>query len=337
MLNIIISRAIMLKKMAPNPLRNMSFTVFFLGCIIVYLCIMPCTMLPGPLLHRALKAGVRVRHASQQTSTQDLPGNEEERGVEVAAIYVFYRRPKSFAHAVRSFRKAYPRSTMVLMCDEGCYDYSQAAKTIGAVYKGEPHRLSMKKHGAFYVGPDEALNVIRAYKDAVNQIKEPYYVQLEDDVYVLQRIKQPLKGNINGMAKDKSIVGGAEEYILRHNPSPPYLYLGGFGGCVYETAFWKRILNLPNIEEEILDLYRKADNYGVDYIMSSLLWRFNGTMYDWPGYIESFREDSPERIARGEIEILHGFKSYYASGQGALTWDEREFLGSSYSNGMSGE
>jgi hypothetical protein len=223
---------------------------------------------------------------------------------------------------------------MVLICDEGCYDYSQAARKAGAVYKGDSHRLSMKKHGAFYVGPDEALNVIRAYKDAVNLIKEPYYVQLEDDVYVLQRAKSPLKGHINGMAKDKSIVGGAEEYILRHQPNPPYLYLGGFGGCVYETAFWKRILNLPTIEQEILDLYTKADNYGVDYIMSSLLWRFNGTMYDWPGYIESFREDSPERIARSEIDILHGFKSYSGSGQGALTWDEKDFLGPDYSRGM---
>lgn len=319
---------------------NSSGLVFLLLCVIVYLSVMPCHMLPGAFLRRVLgykelqvKGGKR---GSSPTSHQlsPLAPTPSPEGIELAAIYVFYRRPKSFVHAVRSFRKAYPTSTMVLICDEGCYDYSKAARTAGAVYKGESHRLSMKKHGAFYVGPDEALNVIRAYKDAVNLIKEPYYVQLEDDVYVLQRTKSPLKGHINGMAKDKSIVGGAEEYILRHQPNPPYLYLGGFGGCVYETAFWKRILNLPTIEQEILDLYTKADNYGVDYIMSSLLWRFNGTMYDWPGYIESFREDSPERIARSEIDILHGFKSYYGSGQGALTWDEKDFLGPDYSRGM---
>jgi hypothetical protein len=187
------------------------------------------------------------------------------------------------------------------------------------------------------VGPDEALNVIRAYRDAVNLIKEPYYVQLEDDVYVLQRIRTPLLGNINGMAKDKSIVGGAEEYILRHEPHPPYLYLGGFGGCVYETAFWKRILNLPTIEDEIRDLYQKADNYGVDYIMSSLLWRFNGTMHDWTGYIENFREDSQERLARGEIEVLHGYKHMYNKGKGTLTWDERDFLGAGFDKGKEGE
>lgn len=304
-------------------------------------------MLPGPAIRRALGLAEgspppRRRGGSSGTTLQQLAAATAAEpsplpGPELAAIYVFYRRPKSFYHAVRAFRVAYPKSTMVLICDEGCFDYSAAASRVGAVYRGDAHRLSMKKHGAFYVGPDEALNVIRAYRDAVNQIKEPYYVQLEDDVYVLQRIKTPLLGNINGMAKDKSIVGGAEEYILRHVPYPPYLYLGGFGGCVYETAFWKRILNLPNIEDEIRDLYQKADNYGVDYIMSSLLWRYNGTMYDWPGYIENFREESQERLARGEIEILHGYKHLYGKGKGTLTWEEREFLGPNFDTGKEGE
>jgi hypothetical protein len=321
-----------------------SFTVFFLLLLILWLCIMPCSMLPGPAIRRALglaEGAPRKRSAAAAAQlaggAAPLPTAAPALGPEVAAIYVFYRRPKSFHHAVRAFRTAYPASTLVMVCDDGCFDYSAAAKRVGAVYKGQPHRLSMKKHGAFYVGPDEALNVIRAYRDAVNLIKEPYYVQLEDDVYVLQRIKTPLLGNINGMARDKSIVGGAEEYIVRHVPNPPYLYLGGFGGCVYETAFWKRILNLPTIEDEVRDLYAKADNYGVDYIMSSLLWRFNGTMYDWPGYIENFREESQERLARGEIEVLHGYKHLYGKGKGTLTWEEREFLGPGFDKGKEGE
>lgn len=215
----------------------------------------------------------------------------------------------------------------MLICDAGCYNYSNAAAEVGAVYEGAPHSLSMKKHNAFYIGPDQALNVIRAYRDAVNRITEPYYMQLEDDVYTLKRIESPLPNAINGWAKDKSVVGAAEQYVLRHVTNPPYMYLGGFGGCVYETAFWKRILNLPSIEQEVLDMYQGADNYGVDYIFSTLLWRFGGTMGDFRGYIERFRGDAEERLARGEIEVLHGYKNLYGAGEGDLSWEEKTLLG----------
>jgi hypothetical protein len=316
--------------------------------LIFYTCIMPCDMLPGPFLRRflgltpsAVARRPRAPAAAPSSLSPLAPPPAALAGPEVAAIYVFYRRPKSFVHAVTAFRKAYPASTMVLICDEGCFNYSVPAAQIGATYLGEPHRLSMKKHGAFYVGPQEALNMIRAYRDAVARIKEPYYMQLEDDVYTLRRITSPLLGAINGMAKDKSIVREAEQYIKDHNPGAPYPYLGGFGGCVYNTAFWRRVLNMPTIEEEINDLYSRGgdNNYGVDYIMSTLLWRFgdlNGTMHDWKGYIESFREDAPERIARGEIEVMHGFKSYYGKNKGDLTWEERAFLGP-FDKGMEGE
>lgn len=323
--------------------------VFF----ILYLCIMPCEMLPGPFLRRFLfapggAAGRRPRASAPASSAlgSSLPAQPAAAapaGPEVAAIYVFYRRPKSFAHAVTAYRKAYPTTTLVLICDDGCFNYSTPAAAVGATYLGAPHRLSMKKHGAFYVGPQEALNMIRAYRDAVSRIKEPYYMQLEDDVYTLRRITSPLPGAINGMARDKSIVREAEQYIKEHNPGAPYPHLGGFGGCVYNTAFWRHVLNLPTIEEEILDLYSRGgdNNYGVDYIMSTLLWRFEGelknaTMHDWRGYIESFREDAPERVARGEIEVLHGFKSYYGKNKRDLTWEERDFLGA-FDLGMEGE
>ena len=344
-------------KPKPQPRGwSTSFVLTLMFCLL-YVCIMPCDMLPGPLLRRL--AGLsppprRARAPSAAAPSASLASSAAAAleasaappaapaGPEVAAIYVFYRRPKSFVHALTAFRRAYPASTVVLLCDEGCFNYSAAAAKFGATYLGEPHRLSMKKHGAFYVGPQEALNVIRAYRSALARIKEPFYMQLEDDVYTLRRITSPLLGSINGFAKDKSIVREAEKYITDHNPSAPYPYLGGFGGCVYNTEFWRTLLNLPTLEEEILDLYSRGgdNNYGVDYIMSTLLYRFekelNGTMHDWKGYIESFREEAPERVARGEIEVLHGFKAYYGLGKGGLTWEERELLGK-FDAGMEGE
>ncbi len=276
----------------------------------------------------AAEAAARGTAATASSSTVTAPSSGAS-SPEVGAIYTFYRRPQSFLNAIGRFRAAYPASTLVLICDAGCYNYSKPAAAANAIYLGEPHHMSMKKHGAFYVGKDQAIEMIRAYRDAVNRIKEPYYMQLEDDVFTVKRITSPLKGHINGVAADKSVVGGAAEYVERHtHDHPDFMTLGGFGGCVYETAYWRKILNLPTIEDEIMDLYSSnSDNYGVDYIMSTLLYRFGGTMYDWTGYIESFRPEFMDRLATGTVEVFHGYKKHYGKSDRDFTWEDRQALG----------
>jgi hypothetical protein len=272
---------------------------------------------------RVVEAGAIVGGSSSSSSSIVV-------GPEVGAVYVFYRRPQSFLNSITQFRKNYPTSTLVLICDSGCYNYSKPAAAVNAIYLGESHGMSMKKHGAFYVGKDQALTMIRAYRDAVNRIKEPYYMQLEDDVFTVKRIKTPLLGHINGIAFDKSVVGAAAEYVKRHATAPPpdFMTLGGFGGCVYETAYWQKILNDPHIEAEISDLYSSgADNYGVDYIFSTLLYRFGGVMHDWTGYIESFRPEFQDRLIAGTVEVFHGYKKHYDKSDRDFTWDQRMALG----------
>jgi hypothetical protein len=225
-----------------------------------------------------------------------------------------------------------------MLCDTGCFNYSKPAKALGAIYHGEPQGLSMKKHGAFYIGKNEAMNVVRAYRNAVNAIKEPYFIQLEDDVFTIKRIKGPLKGAINGIAVDKSIVGWAVKYVHSKVPEKDRvthpMYLGGFGGCVYETAYWRRILNLPDIEKEIEELFEGLEeDYGVDYIMSSLLWRYGGTMYNWPGHAELFRDTTFEAILQGKIDVLHGWKANYNVKDDGLSKEEKDMLGD-YAKGM---
>lgn len=307
----------------------------------------PCRFHPSTFLRKALglsvseQRGVRRHHTHTRASPSvappaEAPAAQSDGSPDVAAIYVFWRRPAAFVQAVQHYRKAYPDTHLVLICDSGCYNYSRVASAFDADYFGEPHSLSMKKHGAFYVGPDEALNVIRAYRAALDVITEPYFMQLEDDVYTVQRIRSTLAGNINGVALDKAIVGGAELYVRRHVADadvPDPMVLGGFGGCVYESAYWRRILNLPNIEEEVRDLYTISANYGVDYIFSSLLYRFGGKMHDWTGYLESFREETFDRLAQQSIEVFHGYKRFYGLRDRDLSFDEHSLLGDDFDAG----
>ena len=311
--------------------------------VTLFVTLTPCRFQPFTQLREWLRSGAQLKlrkgmhphgaaagaasWAAASTAKNSLSATDN--GPEVGAIYVFYRRPQSFLNAINQFRRSYPTSTLVLICDAGCYNYSKPAAAANAIYLGESHGMSMKKHGAFYVGQDQALTMIRTYRDAVNRIKEPYYMQLEDDVFTVKRIKTPLLGHINGIAADKSVVGAAADYVKRHVAAPPdFMTLGGFGGCVYETAYWRKVLNGANIEAEIADLYSSgADNYGVDYIFTTLLYRFGGIMHDWTGYIESFRPDFQDRLIAGTVEVFHGNKKNYGKSDRDFSWDDRAALG----------
>jgi hypothetical protein len=256
----------------------------------------------------------------------------------IAGIYVYYRRPKAFLHSVAAFRAAYPTSTLVMVCDEGCFDYTRAAAHFGARDDGRVHQIVAKNvHAAFYIGPQQAKNFLAAYRDAVNGMAEPFFLQLEDDVHVLKRVASPLRHAINGWAPDKRVVGGAADYVRARNPgAPAELVLGGFGGSVYATAFWRAILNRPDIGAEVDALYAAGAaaaggghaTYGIDYIMASLLYRFNGSLGTYDGYVESFEPRAAGMRAAGRVEVLHGFKELYSNHP--LTWDERELLGPGY-------
>jgi len=185
-------------------------------------------------------------------------------GPAVGAVYVTFRRPKSFLNSMAAFRAAYPDGDMLLFCDVGCHNYSHAARYFGARYFGEPRVLSTKALGSIYVRKPEALNHVRTYREAVNLMRSPFWMHLEDDVYVMRRVGSGFGHDINGWALDKRVRGIAESFIrarvgqhiavAKGNPAPGELVLGGFGGCVYGTDFWRRTLNDPGLERFVEDV-----------------------------------------------------------------------------------
>lgn len=253
----------------------------------------------------------------------------------IAGVYVFYRRPRAFMHAIEAYRRNYPQENLFMFCDNGCYNYTGAAKYARARFDGQPRNIVAKNsHGAFYIGPTQAKIFLGTYREVVNTIDEPFFIQLEDDVFTIKQVKSKLLHDINGWAPDKRVVGEAETYIRSKNPyAPKELILGGFGGCVFRTSFWRQILNRPDIDTEVDELYHhgKVHAYGIDYIMASLTYRFNGTLGTFDGYIEAFEPEADRLRKENKVEILHGFKDMYKFG---LTWQDREILGSFYENAL---
>ena len=263
-----------------------------------------------------------------EAGKQDIPDGYY---LPIAGVYVFYRRPRAFMHAIDAYRIQYPQENLYMFCDNGCFNYTNAAIYYHAKFDGKPRNIVAKNsHGAFYIGPTQAKIFLATYREAVNTMTEPFFIQLEDDVYTIKQVKSKLLYDINGWAPDKRVVGEAETYVRSKNPfAPKELILGGFGGCIFRTSFWRRILNRPDIDDEVDELYHhgKVHAYGIDYIMASLVYRFNGTLGTFDGYIEAFESHANQRRAENKVEILHGFKDQYKY---SLTWLDREILGSKY-------
>jgi hypothetical protein len=53
----------------------------------------------------------------------------------------------------------------------------------------------------------EALNHVRTYREAVNLMRSPFWMHLEDDVYVMRRVGSGFGHDINGWALDKRVRG----------------------------------------------------------------------------------------------------------------------------------
>ena len=137
-----------------------------------------------------------------------------------------------------------------------------------------------------------------------------------------------LTAQINGWAMDKRLVNEAGRFIkaIRGDPNEE-LILGGFGGSIYERAYWRRVLTDPGIEKFVSDYFDAGvKGVGQDYLFSGILYAHNGTMAECPGYAEVFYNDLVRRLAMHEVTVFHGFKHLYHDDD-KLTAAELEILG----------
>ena len=245
----------------------------------------------------------------------NLPG-EPLVGPTVGAVYLTYRQPRAFLNSMSAFRAAYPDGDMVLFRDVGGHNYSHAASYFGARYFDEPRAFTSKATSTIDMRKSEAVVYLKAMREAVNLIQSPYFMHMETDVFVLRRVKEELQYQINGWAYDKRIIGKADAYVRSVTGDlEGELVLGGFGGSIYETAFWRRVLNnetdMADFVERYFDPVSGYSAIGHDYIVSSLLFSRRGTMGNYEGFTEWFHGDLAKRLMLGHVSVFHGFKHLY--------------------------
>jgi hypothetical protein len=288
---------------------------------------------------RVLAGRLPTGAALAAASASDGSGSSKE-GPAVAGFYIYFEHVKAVVHAVQAFRAAYPTSTLVMHCDNGCFNLTHLARAVNATHGDGPKSIARKGVGGMYLGRAEAERYALLMRDAVNLMPEPFFVLLEDDVFVMKRIRSELAFDINGWAPDKRIKEHAEDYVRSRNPMAPFeIPLSGFGGSVYRTDFFRRVLNSPTLGAELDALFglvgledgkpveeskRPKLFYGPDYVFGSLAVAHMGTLGTFCGYVESFEERAVLMRQEGMVEVLHGFKDLYSENPSA---EEEALLG----------
>ena len=245
---------------------------------------------------------------------------------EIGAFYQCYKQPKAFLQSLASYRKAYPHGDLIVVSDGG-HDYSKVVKKMSGDYL---HDQQMGNGLMLQFNTIEKASVfIKRFFAAAKKISQDYFILLEDDVIVFDRVPDSIKtADIIGcnragtfrsyrMKDAEGMHANLKQYCLIDNPP-----VGGCGGSLFKTSFFK---NLEFNINEVLSEYSKYDpNFYSDILLSYLTWRFGGTII---GPVTELGEtnipDWTSSVRSGEIKVLHQCKWNYSQ---PLTDEEKKML-----------
>jgi len=237
----------------------------------------------------------------------------------IAAFYQCYKQSRAFLHAVDTYRHVYPTETLFIINDEGDESFDAIAKLYGAVYSYRPsigHLCWSNRAGP--TDPSiikKPLGWLLRIQEALQVIREPYFMFLEDDVWVQkQTALSSLEFDLNGCNPHELLVPSVQAYLRERNPilKESILYIGGCGGCILRSEFFRRILADPaQIEKDLVQYYQLGGIIASDQIISYLTYLYGGTLGLFTGFSESWQPSYKQRQAEGTIEVLHQYKELY--------------------------
>lgn len=245
---------------------------------------------------------------------------------EIGAYYQCYKQPKAFLAAVANYRRCYPHGTLVIVSDNG-YDYAKAAEHFGADYTHDTEQTGNNTTNALG-NKDRCARYLRRFLTAATKIREPYFMYLEDDVLVADRIPANVM--------DAEVVGANRHYArmpaaMIHNLKRYNLtvrneqYYGGCGGTIFSTAFYAQLAKVLDIDALLNEYGPLNPAYDSDILVSYLAVRFGGRCTGPPDALtEAFVPGWETAVQYGVAKVVHQFKFLYNK---PLTQEERTLLG----------
>jgi hypothetical protein len=253
------------------------------------------------------------------TCMYDSEYTETEDDVKVVA---YYQRGVgnsiAFSVVLHLFRYVYPSSPLYIHWD---IDHAPLVSRVDLVsYNKNETEKSTANHGIYYSSVTAMDAYIKRLKTAANLQKNGWVLLLEDDVWVLSRIKQEdLRYDISGTCIyqysrqcnecQRAIQAHASHHQLFRNASC-------YGGCGGNYVNSSRILGLEGYHALLRDLLKAtAGAVPSDILLSSVILADGGTVGDNPGYYDpgDLLPVTNRRSYRtyGRPNVLHHMKWLY--------------------------
>ena len=231
----------------------------------------------------------------------------------IGAYYQCYKREKSLLFVLENYRKIYPTDDLVLVCDGG-NDYSAISEKYGFKYFHK-EKVKTEKNLIFndLVGITEFILRLR---EGIDFISSDFFIMLEDDVYVINETElNDLIFDINGCNFQENIGESVINLIRKYNPDLGInnFYIGGCGGSILRTSFFKKILNLESLVYDIQEYCNSVSKelWASDRLLTYLCYKNKGTIGNYKGFCETWHNDYNKRYLEGTIEVLHQYKEKY--------------------------
>ena len=231
--------------------------------------------------------------------------------MDVAAFFQCYKEPVATFHALTHFRRAYPKTTIVLLSDNG-YNYSKMAQHFGAVYIHSTEDLGVA------TGPNKKSKTHDFFKlylkrlaHALSHIKERYFMWLEDDVRVCRPYTEPFLGVISGDFINiitKKQFDSCPSVVRILGDTTADRFFTGHGGAIYETAPFLSLITDTELTHPLIHDWPMSEfGHSLDNDLFFCLLCFI------KGFPVAPLSEHKEGHERDSAAVLHQRKEYYGA------------------------
>ena len=230
----------------------------------------------------------------------------------IGAYYQCHSNRAALNFVLLNYRRHYPDSTLVMVCDGG-EDFSTEANSHNAIYVHD-RKINTEKNLVFR-DPPSLKRFVDRIAENIHHITEDYFMLLEDDVYVIRKIVSEMLWDINGCNMGEFFSDDISRIISQNNPAaPPRSFYGCFGGTVLRTEFFRRILSDKSLLQCQIDKFCEkchSTDLASDKILSFICLMNGGTVGHYDGLCETWYADIEQKLERSEVEVLHKYKEHY--------------------------
>lgn len=210
----------------------------------------------------------------------------------LGAIGYYYNKPKHTEFVLHNFKNYYPNTSIVVINDGGSPELKNIAEHFQAKYI-ETTNLGF---GDNLDDIEIMILWLERFFKAVEFIKEPYFIIMEDDVFITKYINlDSIMGEIYGLNENAKLPEKVTDYLKNYNNNitNTHVVYSGAGGCILKTDFFKSIAKEDWKTEiytyaKLTKRFSKTEQswYFNDCCLSFLCFRYGGNIIQNPEFID---------------------------------------------------